>query len=101
MEIPDDDLTPDDIRPGADLAEATLVGATLREADLEGADLRGSLFARVVLGSATLTNVRIDQGTRFTRRSRPTFGPRFRQVGFDTYACECPRTRLSYTRRKM
>lgn len=56
MEIPNDDPTPDDIEPGADLREADLSGARLYTADLSEADLKGTDLSEANLGSADLWN---------------------------------------------
>lgn len=59
MEIPNADLTPDDIEPGAsltgaDLSEANLYLADLSGADLQEADLSGAILEEIDLSEANL-----------------------------------------------
>lgn len=59
MEIPNDDLTPDDIESGADLVEANFSGADLSGADLSGARLYDADFSEANLRGANLSGANL------------------------------------------
>jgi uncharacterized protein YjbI with pentapeptide repeats len=59
IQIPNDDLSADDIHPGADLAEADLSNAELRGANLQNADLVYANLSGANLPDADLSEARL------------------------------------------